>query len=186
MKGLRTRGDNELKTDVPKTRERTDSGVWTRGRDHELELASEAEAITNRDMKLDRTGKLLRGKVRRQLRLSTRLWFRYNGLRPATAKPAGSVQVRLGWVGKSGRGGGCGESRTRLTGPPAYPPAPSMPQTWRRPVPGPGSSSCPAAAKGRADILRYIKAWFWATRSGARASICQICLGGYVFLRNKT
>ena len=73
-------------------------------------------------MKLDRTGKLLRGKVRRQLRLSTRLWFRYNGLRPATAKPAGSVQVRLGWVGKSGRGGGCGESRTRLTGPPAYPP----------------------------------------------------------------
>ena len=100
MKGLRTRGDNELKTDVPKTRERTDSGVWTRGRDHELELASEAEAITNRDMKLDRTGKLLRGKVRRPLRLSTRLRinlrFRYNGLLPATARPAGSVQVRLG------------------------------------------------------------------------------------------
>ena len=50
--------------------------------------------ITN--LKLDRRGKLRRGKIRRQLRLSTRMRLGYDGLRLATARQAGRVQIRLG------------------------------------------------------------------------------------------
>ena len=79
--------------------------------------------------------------------------------------------------------------RVRPTGPPALPPPPLNLNAAdvKASSTGPGSSSCPAAA-GDAQICNkgVVLSRPTATRSGARASTCQICLGEYVLIRNKT
>ena len=183
-KHLGTRGDIELETVVPKMRERRDSGrkaaitnLPVKLGDHKLETGSKRQVATWPRF-VDRSGSPLG----------------YGS--DTTAWPAGRVQVRLGWVGKSGRGGGCVKSNhlpsqnvSDQQAHQLYPPPPLNLNAAdvKASSTGPGSSSCPAAA-GDAQICNkgVVLSRPTATRSGARASTCQICLGEYVLIRNKT
>ena len=153
---------------------------WPRSR-----LASEAEAITN--LKLDRRGKLRRGKVVN--RSGSPLGVGCNSdtttcgsprqVRPAAFKFDSDESERAGREVKRQEQPPPKPERVWPTGLPATPHHPTT-LTWRHPLPRPGSSPCPATAK---DAQICNKAWFWAsrpyrtaTRSGTRARTCQICL----------
>ena len=161
MKRLGTTGDNEFETDVPKTLERSDSGreatITNLNLPVKLKRSQTWNWIETGSKRQVATWQSLKSQWR-QLRLSrplnpgaTRIQrpaARHGkaGRRPTAFKFDSDESERGEGEGAAAGGGSCPANR-----PNSYPP-PSMQPTWRRHLPGPGSSSCPAAAKGLTDM----------------------------------